>query len=179
MTYRAILGHHFDLESRYRHLSLEPYEPPKHRWNFRWSISLPKHPPIWQHLSRCLALYRSPMKKHQSEWISIEKLLTRIVERFACITTCTIVSFGNAFKYLQLKYLKLQLWYTGHSIVSQFISELTMARCRPVGSRPIARQNSITCITGNAKIKSITLQNTYEFSSDYDSFTFLNHLVFD
>ncbi len=70
-----------------------------------------------------------------------------------------MVSFGNAFRYLQLNSLYEQLCLTGHSIVSQFISLLTMARCKPVGSRPIARQNNTTCITGNAKMKSITLQS--------------------
>lgn len=33
-----------------------------------------------------------------------------------------------------------------------------MARCKPVGSRPIARQNRITCITGKAKMNNITLK---------------------
>uniref|UniRef100_A0A224Y589 Uncharacterized protein n=1 Tax=Panstrongylus lignarius TaxID=156445 RepID=A0A224Y589_9HEMI len=35
-------------------------------------------------------------------------------------------------------------------------SSFTIAKCNPVGSRPMAKQNSITCITGNANINSIT-----------------------
>lgn len=41
------------------------------------------------------------------------------------------------------------------TIVS-FISMLAIANRNPVGSRPMAKQNRITCMTGNAKMNSIT-----------------------
>lgn len=37
-----------------------------------------------------------------------------------------------------------------------FISIFAIANFKPFGSRPIARQNKITCITGNAKMNNIT-----------------------
>jgi len=68
---------------------------------------------------------------------------------------------GNAFKYLHENMFSVQLSYTGHSIVSQFISLLTTAKCKPVGSLPMAKQNSMTCITGSANMNNITLRTRH------------------
>ena len=71
--------------------------------------------------------------------------------------TFIMVSLSNWLMYLQLSIDKLQLLYTGHSRDVKFISWLTTARWSPVGLRPMARQKRITCMTGRAKMKSITL----------------------
>lgn len=44
--------------------------------------------------------------------------------------------------------------YVAHTV--SFISKFAIANFKPVGSRPIAKQNRITCITGSAKMNSIT-----------------------
>lgn len=64
-------------------------------------------------------------------------------------------------KYRQLRLPARQPAFMLHDLLSQFISEFTIASLRSVGSRPMARQNRITCITGNAKINSITLKNIF------------------
>jgi hypothetical protein len=74
--------------------------------------------------------------------------------------TFTMETLSRCCKYRQLSILKLH-----SSVYSQlafwFSSWLTMAMWSPMGSRPMARQNRITCITGSAKMNSITLLQWY------------------
>lgn len=74
------------------------------------------------------------------------------------LTLVTVLAL-NACRYRQLKLLNLQPSSKAHSWYVRFmywVSIFTMASFRPVGSPPMARQNRITCITGRAKINSIT-----------------------
>lgn len=76
--------------------------------------------------------------------------------------TFIIVSLSRNLRYRQLRKLKVQFSEVGHVMFSWNISSFTMASFNPVGSRPIARQKRITCITGRAKMNSITLdKNNY------------------
>lgn len=63
------------------------------------------------------------------------------------------------FRYRQLSKEKSQPSETGHDIFSKNTSWFTIANFKPVGSLPIAKQKSITCMTGNAKMNNITLNN--------------------
>lgn len=71
--------------------------------------------------------------------------------------TLIIVTLSRFCKYLQLSILKLQPSLNSQLPPLWFSSWLTTARWSPMGSRPMARQNRITCITGRAKMNSITL----------------------
>lgn len=72
--------------------------------------------------------------------------------------TCIIRSLFKWLRYRQLRFDTLHPGSTVHSCPVKFSSWLTTANRKPVGSRPIAKQNRITCITGRAKINSMTLQ---------------------
>jgi hypothetical protein len=78
--------------------------------------------------------------------------------------TFTMLILFRFCKYRQLSILKLQPSLNSQLPPLWFSSWLTTARWSPMGSRPMARQNRITCITGRAKMNSITLSQWYRIT---------------